>query len=237
MNRAANITLSIQVVLALLWVLPASMADKSDGFGVLALLFYYVIAAALPMLFALWLLWRHPQQRRKAAVILCLQLLSVFLPSLIQGVVGGPVEPAQVATLVVLLLIGVALASIMAPRRVAAALPAFLFRSRTVNGLIVAGLVIAWLFLAISVVLVLSDGAASSYRRDTGTGLAYALILLMIYVLSLAAASLFAAVWASLGLRSGLDGVCRKLFFVQWLVAAPGILAGLAACVFWLAQR
>ncbi|ANO52666.1 hypothetical protein BA177_17045 [Woeseia oceani] len=213
------------------------MTDKSAGFGVLALLFYYVIAAALPMLFALWLLWRHPPQRRKAAVILLLPLLAVFLPSVIQGIVGGPVAPAHVAGLMVLLAIGVALASIVAPRRIATTLPAFLFRSRTVNGFIVAGLVFAWVLLAIGILWVLSDAPSGGYRRDTGTGLAYALILLMMYVLSVAAASLSAVVWASLGLRSDIDGACRKLFVTQWLVAAPGILAGLAACAFWLVQR
>lgn len=237
MNRAANITLSIQIVLALLWVVPASMADSSAGFGVLALFFYYVVASALPMLFGLWLLWRHPPQRRKAAVILLLPILSAFLPSLIQGVIGRPVAPAQFAGLIVLLLIGVALASIVVPRRIATALPAFVFRSRTVNGLLVAGLVFAWLFLVIGILSALNDMPSGGYRRVTGTGLAYALILLMIYVLSVAAASLFTAAWASLGLRSGVDGACRKLFVTQWLVALPGILAGLAAWVFWLAQR
>lgn len=237
MKRAVSMALAVQIALSLLWILPASMADSSAGLGLFALLFYYVIASALPALFALWLLWRHPPERRKAAVILLLPLLSVFVPTLLQGFIGGPVESGHLIALLITLAIAAAIAAIAVPRKLAAMLPPLLFRSRALNGLIAVGLVLAWIVIVAGVLWGLSDAMGNGYRRDTGTGIAYALILVMMYVLAVAAASLLVAVWASLGLRSGLQSVCRRLFFTQLFVAAPGVVAGIAVALFWLAQK
>lgn len=63
-----------------------------------------------------------------------------------------------------------------------------MFRSRTLNGLIVAALLLAWVVTIVAGLLLVND-ATTTYRRDTGMGLAYAIIMAAMVLLAIGAGS------------------------------------------------
>lgn len=127
-------------------------------------------------------------------------------------------------------------ACLFVPRKVSGLLPAFLFRSRLWNSLILAGLVLCWL-IPVGVIVFVFRGRPGSTGGDTGEGLALAIVLAATYLILLGAGSLAGAAWGWLGLRSGVEGACRKLNIAQIVAAVPAGLMGVAALTFMASQN
>ena len=233
MQRATTIALWLQSILAACFVTWVSMLGKQGGLMVVGLYFYYIPVALLIALFGVWVAWRHPTLRRSGSAIILLPVAALFLPALLNTILGGPLLGRHLLAVLMLLAMAAFVVSLFSPRRAVKVVPDALFRSRLWNGLIILAIVAGWAFLAIVVVWALDE---SNYRRDTGMGLAYAIVFAAMYVSAMGLASVAAATWAWLGLRGGVDNACRKLNIAQLVVALPGILVGGTAFAWFLGQ-
>jgi hypothetical protein len=233
MRRATTIALWAQALLAVCFVVRVSTLGSAGGLTVVGLYFYYIPIGTLIALFGLWVAWRQPALRRKGLAMAALPVVALFMPTFLIGLFGDPSPSRYLLGAAGLLAAGAVALSVLAPRRVAAVIPDALFRSRLWNGLIVAALVAGWLLLAAVVIWALND---TTYRRDTGMGLAFAILLATMYMIGMGLASTGAGLWAWLGLRSRVENACRKLNVAQLVVAAPGVLLGGAAYVWYLSQ-
>lgn len=233
MQRATTIALWSQSILAACFITWVSMLGKQGGLMVVALFFYYIPVAFLIALFGVWVAWRHPALRQSGLAIMLLPVAALFLPAILNSILGGPLLVQHLLAVLVLLAVAALFVSLFSPRRAVTVIPDALFRSRLWNGLIIFAIVAGWAFLVIVVVWALDD---SNYRRDTGMGLAYAIVFAALYVSAMGLASAVAATWAWLGLRGGVDNACRKLNIAQLVVALPGILVGGTVFAWFLGQ-
>lgn len=233
MPRIAPILLWVQMVLSAAFVVSVSMLGREGGLQVIGLYFYYLPLAGLIALAGVWLAWRYPGYRRHGIAIALAPIVAALLPFPLNAVLGGPLLKQHLLTVAALLFIAWFIVSLVAPRRVVALIPDALFRSRLWNSLVILGIVAGWLLLAVVVAWVMHD---SSYRRDTGTGIAYAIILASLYVAAMGLASAAVTAWAWLGLRGGVAGACRRLNIAQLVVAIPGVLIG-GVVFLWLGSQ
>jgi len=233
MQRAAAVALWTQLLVAACFVLWVAALGPHGGLQVVGLYFYYAPFAGVLALFGVWIAVRRPALRRRGIAIALIPFAAILLPPGINALLGGPLLGRH------LLAIGVALGavalitSVFAPRRVVAFIPDGLFRSRFLNGLILFALVTGWVVFLLVLAFTVSE---SDYRRDTGMGLAYAIVLAGMYVVAMGLASVAVAGWAWLGLRGGVANACRKLNVAQLVVAVPGLVVGGIAFGWFVSQ-
>ena len=233
MKRAVNMVLGIEVVLGILWTLAAATAQGAGGLAAVGVFFvvYAVFAIAAP--FALWVLWKHPLLRPRAGWILALPVIFWFLPNLLRSLAGGFVSSQQLLTLCLwALVLAVAFAWIF-PRRAAVVMPRFLVASKAFNWLVLLAIPAGWIFL-IGVVVLVSTGDGSS--SSSGTAVAYAIILAAPYLVGLGLGSFGVSTWAWVSLRGGFESAPRKLNIAQFILAMPGVIAGLVVAA-WLVEQ
>ena len=217
-----------------------AMKGGTGGLEVLAMFLVIFGLQAVGFVIGVWAYRAQPAMRRAARWLLGLPLVFYFLPDLVMAVAGGELSDAGLAAIVLFLLAVVLGACVVMPRKVASVLPAFLFQSKFVNALILVLVLLGWLF-AIGVLVWLfgieAEATSRALSRDaTGYGRGASIVIGAIYLLGLGSGSLLVAAWAWLGLRSGVDGACRKLNVAQMLVATPGLLIGLVALYLMISQ-
>lgn len=234
MTRALKIVLGIEVTLGLTWTLTAAMAHGAGGLAAVGVFFMvYAIFAAM-VLFAAWVFWKYPAERRRAAWIMLLPILFWFAPLLIRPLAGDYLSSQQLGVLLLLgALVLIALCWIM-PKRITRYVPDGLIRSRLFNWLILLAVVGGWLFFIFVVGYVATEDRSS--MSTGGEALAFAIILAALYLIWLGVGSFVAATWAWLCLRSDTPGKSRKLGIAQLVISLPGVLLGVAVAV-WLAGQ
>lgn len=240
MSILVRAALLITIASGVSWTISMAMKGGSGGLEVLALFLFIFALQAVGFVIGAWAYWRRPAMRGIALWLLGLPFVFFFLPDLLIAIGGGPLTSAGVAAMLLSVLAVVLAACFVMPRKVAGILPAFLFRSRFINTLILAGPLLGWLF-AVGVLIWLfgveAEATSRALSRDaTGYGRGASIVIGAIYLVGLGGTSLLVAAWAWLGLRGGIDGACRRLNVAQMLVASPGLLIGLAALYLMFSQ-
>ncbi len=76
----------------------------------------------------------------------------------------------------------------------------------------------------------------SPSTSGTGEGLAFAIVIAALYLVWLGVGSFGASTWAWVSLRGGIQTATRKLNIAQLVVAAPGVMLGIAVAV-WMGEQ
>ncbi len=240
MSILVRTALFTTIISGTFWTLSMAMKGGTGGLEVLALFLVIFALQAVGFVIGVWAYRAQPEMRSTARWLLGLPFVFYFLPDLIMAMAGGRLSGAALAAIVLFVLAVILGACVFIPRKVASALPVFLFRSTFINMVILLLLLLGWLFaVGVLVWLFGIEGEATSRalsRDATGYGRGASIVIGAIYLLGLGGASLLVAAWAWLGLRSGIDGACRKLNTGQMLVATPGLLIGLAALYLMFSQ-
>ena len=222
------------------WTLSVASLGDSGGLEVLALFLMVFALQAIGFVIGLWMYWRHPDERRNARWLLALPFVFYFLPGVVKTLAGGQLSSGGLAALLLFIVAAILVASLIVPRKVAGRLPEFLFQSRFINTLILMLPMLGWLFIIgilVWLFVIEAEATSRSLSNDaTGYGLAATIVIGSIYLVGLGAGSLLVGAWGWLGIRSGIDGACRKLNIAQLLVAAPGLLIGVFALYLMLMQ-
>jgi len=236
MRTALTVALTLQLMSGLLWTLAVAGSPGRGDFGLLGLL-VVVYAVQLPAaLLGLWALWRHPELRKLAGLVAVSPVVFWFFPGIVKQLAGGHLSADELALIALTVAVLILAACFLLPRKVSGILPAFLFRSRVLNGLVLASLTIGWLAPVGVILFILSSGRTSA-GSDTGEGLAMGIVFVAMYLLFAGAGSLFGAAWGWLGLWSGIEGATRKLHIAQIVAAIPAALLGAAALAFVASQN
>jgi hypothetical protein len=239
-KTALKIALLLQIVTGLHWTLSIAMLEGQGGLEVLYRFVLVFSVQAGGFLFGVFAAWKYPQERGLARWLLGLPFVFFLLPGLLKTALGGRVTGGMLTLVILALVATIMVASLVVPRRIAKRLPAGLFRSRLLNGLILVGPLLGWLIFA-GVLLWVFGVEDTSLRQarssGTGYGVGVAFLMAATWLTGIGAASLGAACWGLLGLRSGVDGACRKLNIGQMLLALPGLLAGAFALYFLASQN
>ena len=152
-----------------------AMKGGTGGLEVLAMFLVIFGLQAVGFVIGVWAYRAQPAMRRAARWLLGLPLVFYFLPDLVMAVAGGELSDAGLAAIVLFLLAVVLGACVVMPRKVASALPAFLFQSKFFNALILVLVLLGWLF-AIGVLVWLfgieAEALRSSLARFTCLALA-----------------------------------------------------------------
>lgn len=230
MKAAVKIILGTQILLALIWIVPM-LGIPDNNLVALQLFVMSFSVQTLFFFFAIWVFWRHPEERNKAAAIMLLPVISFFLPGVVQSAAGGPLSGPAIAAVFACVLIAVLLAGAFYPRKAAGLIPSVFFRSDALNLLIVVVVVIAWIFPFASIFWLFSDysgdAARSMQRSNDGYVFAYLFFAGAIYFGGLAVASFCTLVWAWIGLKAAVEGGHRKLHITQLALSVPGLVAGI----------
>jgi len=234
MNRALRIVLGVEIALGVLWTVAAAMAQGAGGLGAVGIFFFVYAVYAAFFLFAAWVFWSQPDRRRIAGWIMALPFMFWFLPVVIRSMAGGVLSPQQFYGTLLFLLVAAIGFCWVAPRRASASIPAFLFRSKLFNWLIILAVVGGWVFFVWAVSYVASSNSRST--SGTGEGVGMAIVLAAIYLVWLGVGSFGASTWAWVSLRGGIEKVTRKLNIAQLVVAAPGVMLGIAVAV-WIGEQ
>ncbi len=234
-RKILNVAIGAQIVLGSLWTYSWAATAGNGDFGMLPFILLVYAVQLVGFLIGAVICWIAPDLRRRAFIALALPVVFLFLPGIVKSLAGGHLSSDEALT--VLLIIGAMLlaACFIAPRRISNWLPAGLRTSRFFNGIVFTGVAAGWLVIIGIFAWVL--GGSGGYKGDTGYGLAYAIVLGAVYFAGLGLASLFAATWAWIGLRSGPDNPCRSWNIAQMVVSAPGLIAGGLALAFLLSQQ
>lgn len=236
MTAALKIILGIEIALGIFWTIAAAMAHGPGGLAVVGLFFIIYALFSAFFLFAAWVYWRYPDERRIAGWIISLPFVFWFTPMLIRSMSGGFMSQQQLLN-VLLLLVGAALALCwFFPRRAAAFVPGFLVRSTLFNALILAGVVCGWLFLVFAAVYLANVPNTGPSDTDTGMALAYVVMFVAAYLVGLGVVSFGASTWAWLSLRGGFERTTHKLNIAQLVVAGPGVLLGILVAAWMVGQ-
>ena len=235
-RKILNFAIGAQIVLGSLWTYTWAATAGNGDFGMLPFILLVYAVQLVGFLIGAVICWIAPDLRRRAYVALALPVVFLFLPGMVQSLAGGYLSRDESLTL--LLIIGALLlaACVFAPRSVAKWMPGALRNSGLFNGIVFAGVAAGWLVI-IGIFIWLIAGSGGGYQGDTGYGLAYAIVLGAVYFAGLGLASLFAATWGWIGLRSGPDNPCRSWNIAQMVVSAPGLIAGGLALAFLLSQQ
>lgn len=241
MKWILNITLAIEVLVALLWTVAMWTETGSGGIAVIGWFAVVIVVFAAAFLVAALIAWRRPALRRRAAIAMVLPFVGGFAPWPLRVLSGGAADPGFVWRVVAVVVLGIVIVALFRPRATAHRLPGALFRSRGFNAAVVGTLVVGWGLLLLVGGWVLTDaGQAALYRTDrgsTGMAAAYLVVGVSAYLLLLGAASLLAAAWGWLGLAGSVEGARRRLHIAQLAGAVPGILAAAAAWAWLISQR
>lgn len=241
MRTVLKTALFLEIAAGAFWTFSLAMIKGPGGLEVLGLFVLIYSIQAICLLVGLWAYWRHADVRRTAGWLLALPFVFLFLPGIVKNLAGGHLTESGFAALLLIAVTVILIVCFLMPRKVADKLPDFLFRSRLVNGLILSGLVLGWLFFAGILAWVFGvegEQTARSLRGDaTGYGLASMIVMTTLYLTALGGASLLSGAWAWMSLHSGIQGACRKLNLAQVVVATPGILIGGFAVFFVLGQN
>ena len=226
-----KIVLGAEIILGVMWTVFAAMVHGPGGLGAIAagLIIFAVFAAFF--LFAAWAFWKHPHTRTLAGWIMALPLVFFFAPLAIRAMAGEHLSSDQFIIFLCIAAIAALCACWVAPRKVALVVPDFLIRSKLFNWLVILAVIAGWLLLVFVVIYIANEDISSTARSESG--LAMALIFAAAYLLWLGMANFIAATWAWLCLRSATTDNPRKLNIAQLVVAAPGILIGVAIAA-WL---
>ena len=176
--------------------------------------------------------WNHPDLRKAAGWTMAIPVIAWFLPTIIRGMTGGPLNTSQLMSLLIGSAVILTIAAWVFPQKAARFLPGRLVGSRFFNWLILLAMIGAWAFLAFVIAYVASEGGGSS----SGTAVAYAVILAALYLVGIGLGSFGAATWAWVSLRGGFEATVRKLNVAQLVVAAPGVLIALFVAA-WLVEQ
>lgn len=231
MRILLNIIIGAQVVLGLWWTVP--LLFHEGDFSTLAVLFVSAIANAVFLLVAAWTMWKHPDLRRRAGVIIAMPFIMYLAPYIIKGVFGGPMTGSRGRNALILFGALAATACLFFPARIATLLPKGLLQSRALNWLLIVATAIAWVF---PVAIVAWHAAGNGGSSTSGTALGYAIVYLAIYVVLVGGASILMMLWAWVGLRSGPENPSRKLHVAQLVMGSPSVLLGLLV-LSWLAGQ
>ncbi|MGB5628239.1 MAG: hypothetical protein WBM57_02645, partial [Woeseiaceae bacterium] len=120
------------------------------------------------------------------------------------------------------------------PKKAAVFVPEFLARSRSFNWLLIVSVIAGWLLFFGVIVYVVNEDVQRS--TDSGTSLAYALIVAATYLVLQGVASFLVSTWAWLCLRGEFESAASKLNITQIVVSAPGVLIAIAIVV-WLSAQ
>lgn len=229
MKLAIQITLGLQLALAVLWNFLYLTADSSN-WGIL-LFFILVFGAHIPLfLFAAWGFWKHPALRRPAGWALALPFASLAISLTVRELAGDALSGTAVFLIIAAATLALLLFCVLKPARATRFLPNGLFASRGVNRAIIALQVLGWLLPVIAVGFLLSENAGKSFSTtDGGMGLAYLLVAAAVYLGGNGLFALFAGVFGWLGLRGNSAVVHRGLHITQLVLAAPMLLLGIGA--------
>jgi hypothetical protein len=241
MRWILNITLAIEVLVALFWTVAMWTETGSSGIAVLGWFALVIVVFAIAFLLAALIAWRRPALRRRATLAMLMPFIGGFAPYVLRTFSGGPAEPAFVWRIIGIVAACLFIFALLRPRATARRLPHALFRSRGFNAAVAGTLVVGWGLLLLLGAWLLSDaGQAAVHRTDPGSsgmGTAYLVVGVSAYLLLLGAASLVVAAWGWLGLAGGIEGARRRLHAAQLAGAAPGILAAAATWVWLIGQR
>jgi len=237
MTRALSIIFFAELLLGAIWTVSAAMATGAGGLAVFGLFVIIYALFAICALIAAWAWWKYPEDRKRAAWIMVLPVIFWFLPTMIRWLAGGALSTGELGTALVVLVALALIGSFFAPRKAVAVVPKALLRSNWFNALVVAAVVLGWLFMFAVIVFIASGEGGGSGRSGTGEGLAMVIILVAIYLVGLGTGSFVAMAWAWLGLRGGVEGTPRKWHIAQIVVALPGFLIGVAVFFWLLGQR
>ena len=234
-KRAMIITLWMQAALGLLWTYAVLTASNS-GWGPLVAFVYTYALQPVFFLFAAWVFCRRRKLRKPAALIMAMPVALLFLPIGIRTLAGGRVEPSVFAAIAVIAAMLAILYGLVRPQSAAKYVPHAWLRSPAFNIGVILLQVLGWLlpvcmFTYLS--LQMQSGIGST---DAGMGLAYLLILVVIYFAGLGVTSLLASAIAWVGLRGRIDNTPRKLHIAQLAIATPGVLLG-AGAILWIAAQ
>jgi hypothetical protein len=241
MKWILNITLAVEVLVALFWTMAMWTETGSSGIAVLGWFAVVIVVFAAAFLLGALIAWRRPALRRRAALVMAMPFIGGFAPYLLRAITGGPADTGFVWRVVALVAMALGIVALLRPRTTARRLPAALFRSRGFNAAVAGTLVVGWVLLLFLGGWLLSDGGqAAVYRTDRGnSGMAAAYLVLGVsaYLLLLGAASLLAAAWGWLGLAGSIDGARRRWHIAQLAGAVPGLLAAAATWAWLITQR
>ncbi len=234
MTKALKVVLGVEIALGLFWTVIAAMAHGAGGLGAVAFFFAIYAVFAAFFVFAAWVYWKRPEERKCAGWIMLLPAVFWFLPLIIRPMAGGFLSSQQLS--IMLLVPGViAIAACwVIPRRAAALIPEFLVRSKPFNWLLILAVIAGWLFFIGVIVYVINEDVSRS--SNSGTALAYALIIAATYLIFQAVGGFVVSTWAWLCLRGGFEKTARRLNIAQLVVAAPGVLIGVVVAV-WLSGQ
>ena len=180
MTRALEIVRGIQIALGLIWTLSAAMADGAGGLAAVGVFFVVYAIFALMFLFAAWVFWKYPAERRRATWIMLLPVVFWFAPLIIRPLAGDYLSTQQLVKLFVLAAIALIGLCWIMPRRITRFIPDGLTRSRLFNWLILLSVIGGWLFFIFIIVYVANEKSSSSAG---GEALAFAIILASLYLI------------------------------------------------------
>lgn len=238
-SKLIRAALALQIISGVFWTLTMAMMRGQGGLEVLAQFLLVFALQTVCLLIGGWVHWRHPAERKIARWVLLLPFVFWFLPGVLKTLAGGQLTSAMLWVGLAGLAAVILVACILVPQKIAGKLPDFLFRSRFFNTLILIGPLLGWVVF-ISAVLVAfgMDGHSSAKMlsgNGTGYGLASAIVIAALYLITLGGGSLCSGIWGWVGLHSGIDGACRKLNIAQLVLATPGLLVGAIAVVVMIA--
>ena len=231
MRTILKVIVGIQILLGIGWTLP--LLRGNGDFSTLYLFFLLAIVNAAFLLVACRAMWKHPNERRIAGVVMMLPALFLFLPGVIKWFAGGPLTSEALVRAAVVLLVAALLFSVAFPKQVIRILPEWLFRSRIFNWLLLLGMAIAWLLPIAGVAWLASSDSGNS---RSGMAVAYVIIYVAMYVVAVGAVSVLVMVHGWIGLRSGVARDCRRLNIAQIVMGLPSFAIG-AATLAWLANQ
>lgn len=235
MKRAVGIVLWLQIALGALWTYSVLTADNSSWGPLVALVYTYPPQIVF-FFFAAGVFWKRRDLRRPAGWIMALPVVLLFTPTGLRTLVGGRVDPSSFVSIAVVAALLVIVYGLIRPRSAAKVVPQQLLRNRVFNGVVILLQVFGWLLPLILFAYWTLESQGGPRSTDAGTGLAYLLILAVIYLAGLGIGSLLVSCIAWVGLRGGIDNAPRKLHIAQLVIAVPGVLLG-AGAIIWLAVQ
>lgn len=241
MKWLLNITLAVELIVAICWTIAMWTETGSGGIAVLGWFAIVVVIYGVAFLTGALVAWRRPLLRRRALLVMALPFVGGFAPWLLRTLSGGPVGIDTVWRLVVITAGGLGVLALLRPRRTAGLMPGVVFRSRRLNLAVVGALALAWCPLLIGVVWSLTgagqDAIRQADRSSSGMAAAYLVLAMSAYVMLLGAGSVLAGAWGWLGITGGVEGARRRLHFVQLIGAVPGILLAISTWSWLMSQR
>lgn len=228
MHRVMRILLGIEIALGILFSLVAAMAHGAGGLGAVYVFFIVYAIFALIFLFAAFVCWKYPEQRRIAAWMIVLPVVFWFVPRLIRVMAGEYLSIGQLTSLLAGAACVLLAACWFVPKKITRMIPDGLLRSRLFNWLVLLAVIGGWLFFVAVVIYVATDKTASA---SGGEALGMAFVLAALYLLWMGVGSFLSATWAWLCLRSGIPDRRRRLNIAQLVIAAPGVLLGVAVAM------